>query len=425
MNIGKNMLGAYGDGLLKDFEDREFPLSYLDSRWEDVKAWQKEVRKKFTEYVALPKREFRTEGQRGEVLFKPIDFREEKSWEYDGLDISLFSWQLPYGPRTEAYYLRPAGEPGVLPGVLAFHDHGAFKYFGKEKITRVSDSIHPLMREHQELYYGGVAWANEIAKRGFAVLVPEAFLFGSRKVRASDLPELVVKRMMMAPTEKEELTPEDMKAGYDASQWDRAEMLEKGEAGQADAEAVLRYNAFAAVHEDIIAKSLFCAGTTWPGVFLNDDLTALDIFSSLPGVDAERIGCGGLSGGGLRTNYVAGIDDRIQCAVSAGFMSTWKDFLLYKSHTHTWMMYLPLLPRFMDYPDILSMRLPLPTMLLYTEEDPLYTLEEVEHAAEKIGKVYKKAGAHKHCRSLRYPGPHKFDLPMQKDAFEWFEKWLL
>jgi dienelactone hydrolase len=160
-------------------------------------------------------------------------------------------------------------------------------------------------------------------------------------------------------------------------------------------------------------------------VFLEDDLTALDILSSLPGVDEKRIGCGGLSGGGLRTNYVAGLDDRIRCAVSAGFMSTWKDFLVHKSHTHTWMMYLPLLPRYMDYPEILSMRIPLPTMVLYTEDDPLYTLEEVEIAVNTLGDVYKKARVPDHYSSLRFQGPHKFDLPMQKEAFDWFERWLL
>lgn len=425
MNIGKNMLGSYGDGFLADFENRGFPLSFLHPSWEDASVWREKARERFTELSGLSTRNSLGGKQSSEELYKRIDFRAESSWEYDGLDISLLSWQLPYGPRTKAYYLRPSGENRALPGILAFHDHGAFKYFGKEKITRVSDSVHPLMKEHQGLYYGDVAWANEIAKRGFAVLVPDAFLFGSRKVRASDLPALVVKRMMMAPTEKEELAPEDMETAYDSSQWDSPGMLEDGEEGQPDTESVLRYNAFASVHEDIIAKSLFCAGTTWPGVFLEDDLTALDIFSSLSGVDEKRIGCGGLSGGGLRTNYVAGLDDRIRCAVSAGFMSTWKDFLLHKSHTHTWMMYIPLLSRYMDYPDILSMRAPLPTMVLYTEEDPLYTLEEVEHAADTIGRVYEKAGVREHYRSLGYAGPHKFDLPMQKDAFAWFEQWLL
>jgi dienelactone hydrolase len=71
---------------------------------------------------------------------------------------------------------------------------------------------------------------------------------------------------------------------------------------------------FAAEHEHLVAKSLFCAGTTWPGVFLAEDRRALDYLCSRPDVNASKVGCCGLSGGGLRTVYLAGNDDRIACA---------------------------------------------------------------------------------------------------------------
>ena len=61
------------------------------------------------------------------------------------------------------------------------------------------------------------------------------------------------------------------------------------------------YNKFAAEHEHIMAKSLFCAGTTWPGVFTAEDQRALDYLCSRADVDPHRVGCAGLSGGGLRT----------------------------------------------------------------------------------------------------------------------------
>ena len=37
-------------------------------------------------------------------------------FEYDGLTIEHLHWQLPYGPPTEAYLLKPAGARGRLPG---------------------------------------------------------------------------------------------------------------------------------------------------------------------------------------------------------------------------------------------------------------------------------------------------------------------
>ncbi len=45
------------------------------------------------------------------------------------------------------------------------------------------------MEEHQKVYYEGFAWANEMAKRGYVVLVPDAFTFASRRVMLQDVPE--------------------------------------------------------------------------------------------------------------------------------------------------------------------------------------------------------------------------------------------
>jgi alpha-beta hydrolase superfamily lysophospholipase len=70
------------------------------------------------------------------------------------------------------------------------------------------------------------------------------------------------------------------------------------------------------------------------------------------------------------------------------------------------------------------MRAPLPTKVLATTEDPLYTRSETERAAEMLEETYRKAGAPEALRVLFHAGPHKFDRPMQAQAFEWMEKWL-
>lgn len=64
---------------------------------------------------------------------KPRQVRIEKEWQADGVAGQLITWSVGYGPRTEAWYLRPAGERGKLPGIVALHDHGAFKYYGQGK----------------------------------------------------------------------------------------------------------------------------------------------------------------------------------------------------------------------------------------------------------------------------------------------------
>ena len=121
---------------------------------------------------------------------------------------------------------------------------------------------------------------------------------------------------------------------------------------------------------------------------------------------------------------MGGLDPRIKCAVDVGFMSTWKDFILNKSYTHTWMTYIPLLPNELDFPEILGLRVPLPTLVLNDSEDFLYTLPEMKRAENILKEVFKKAGAADKFKCSYYPGPHKFDAAMQQEAFNWFDKWL-
>ena len=177
-------------------------------------------------------------------------------------------------------------------------------------------------------------------------------------------------------------------------------------------------------HEHLMAKSLFSAGTTWPGVFTAEDRRALDYLCARPDVDPTRVGCGGLSGGGLRTVYLAGLDDRIRCACCVGMMTTWRDYLLNKCYTHTWMIYIPGLPPDLDYPEVLGLRAPLPTLVLNNNEDDLFTPDEMRRADRMLSEVYRKAGAEDRYRCSFYPGEHKFDRGMQAEAFDWFDRWL-
>lgn len=379
-NESLSIIGQYGPWAAKRREGKRPSFSFRNPEWSDPEAWRKVARQRLKERMAIP--------DLGGI--PPVTVH--KQYVYDGLHIEELSWQLPYGRPTEAVLLKPANAKGPLPGILAFHDHGGNKYFGTRKITKTSEQQHPLMVSHQKDYYSGFAWANEIAKKGYAVLVPDAFVFGSRRVMMQDVP-LSLRRGL---TDHDPENPQQIKA----------------------------YNEWAGQHEHILAKSLFSAGTTWPGVFFAEDQKALDVLCARSDVDANRIGCGGLSGGGLRTVFMAGLDERIRCAVCVGFMSTWKDFILNKSYTHTWMTYVPLLPNELEFPEILGLRVSLPTLVLNDVDDALYTMDEMKQAEQILTEVYAKAKAAKQFKCSYYPGPHKFDAEMQKEAFAWFEQHL-
>lgn len=184
------------------------------------------------------------------------------------------------------------------------------------------------------------------------------------------------------------------------------------------------YNKWAKANEHLMSKSLFCGGTTWPGVSLAEDQCVVDVLTARDNVDRNRIGCAGLSGGSLRSVYLSDLDPRIQCAVSVVFMVTWADFLLHKAYTHTSMIYTPLLPKFLEFPEIMGLRAPLPTMTLNNNQDGLFTLSEMKKADKILQDIFEKAGAPNHYKGGFYPGDHKFDTQMQQDAFDWFDKLL-
>jgi len=384
-NEFQSVIGQYGPWASSLPGKGPRKMSFRNEGWKEVKAWKAAAMPVVSELVSRP-------DIGGVPQVKVL-----KQYEYDGLTVEELEWQLPFGRPTKAILLKPARSKGKLPAVLGLHDHGGNKYFGRRKITRTSDEQHPLMEDHQEHYYEGFAWANEVAKRGYVVLVPDVFTFGSRRVFYQD-----VAHIRYGPCNVEGKTDENPE----------------------DPEKIKEYNDWAGAHESIMAKSLFCGGTTWPGVFLAEDQKALDVLCARKDVDAGNIGCAGLSGGGLRTVYLGGLDHRVKCAVGVGFMTTWDDFLLYRSFNHTWMTYTPLLPNYMDFPEILGLRAPLPTMVLNNSEDQLFTLSEMKKAEKILGEVFEKAGASEKLAVNFYPGPHKFDKAMQKDAFEWFDKWL-
>jgi dienelactone hydrolase len=380
-----SIIGIYGkwaNSLLKDGLPSH---SFRRKEWKDLKTWQKSAKEFLLERMAIP-----DIGGVPEVTVK-------KQYNYDGLHIEELSWQLPYGRPTKALLLKPIHAKGRLPGVLAFYDHGLQKYYGVEKITRTSDHMDPIIVAHQKTFYEGKAWANEIAKRGYVVLVPDVFPFGSRRMMIDNIPEAEIQNIEPGVQFKDP---------------------------QGSANYIKNYNLWAAEEEHVIAKSLFCAGTTWPAVFFGEDRISLDILCAREDVDASRIGCGGLSGGGCRTNFMAGLDSRIKCAASVAFQTTWEDFIMNKSYTHTWMGFVPLLSKGLGYPEILGLRIPLPSFVLNNSNDPLFTLSEQNRANEILEEVYKKAGSDDKYKCSFYPGPHKFDAKMQADAFDWFDKWL-
>ena len=341
----------------------------------------------------------------------PLQVRVERQWQSDGLLGEEISWWVGYGPRTHAFFLRPAGARGPLPAVLALHDHGGFKWLGKEKIAQGPEQPPEMILRFWERYYGGRAWANALAQQGFAVLVHDTFLWGSRRFQWDELPQQVrdtadalYEKIPPSPGHEAQPSP-----GHEAQPSDGIPP------------EVARYHLAVNQHEHVVAKYLNLLGTCLGGVVSREDRIAFNYLLSRSEVDPARAGCLGLSGGGNRSTLLRATHPGVRAAGIVGLMSTYEG-LLDHNVNHTWMLYPTYWSRHGDWPDIAACRAPLPLLVQYDRDDDLFTLEGMQAADQRICAHYTSVGAAAAYTGRFYPGPHKFDLEMQAAAFAWFQQ---
>jgi dienelactone hydrolase len=294
--------------------------------------------------------------------------------------------------------LKPIDSKNPLPGVLALHDHGGFKYFGKEKIADGPSKPVEILETHRALVYGGRAFANALAREGFAVLVHDTFTWGSRRFPLEVIPE------------KTRLRAESYQAWGFQDDWPQQE--------------IVFYNAAACIHEESIEKVCTTLGTSFAGVVSYEDRVAMNYMFSRPDIDAERVGCIGLSGGGARAAYLQATCTAVKACVIVGMMSTYEELLDRHFDSHGWLFFPPW-GRYGDWPDLVASRAPSPLLVQFSMDDELFSEEGMRAADHSIKEHYRRSGRQENYVGEFYPGPHKFDMDMQAASFEWLKQQLI
>lgn len=292
--------------------------------------------------------------------------------------------------RVGAYLLTPKGATRA-PALVGLHDHGGMYRWGKEKLVGFEQED-PLLATFKQTCYQNLGTADDFARDGYVVLVPDAFYFGERRLQYDELP------------------PE----------W--AGKLKGLEYNSQD--GLNAYNGMASQLDYIIGMCFQMYGTTWPGLVIHDDRRCVDVLESLPQVDPARIGCFGLSGGGWRTGHLCGAEPRIKASCLVGWMTTYAGILDVMGPHNTFWFYVPGLYQELDYPDIVSMTVPNALLVIHGLQDTLFPIPIVQEALGKIGEVFKHAGVPEKFAYSFHNRPHEFNLEMQKEARAWFGRWL-
>ncbi len=358
---------------LDDYVDEmTFPLSFAEGEFVDFDAWKQTARDKVLELIGYdppavdPAMETLSEEDRGGYVQRKITF-------------AASPWY-----RVPAYLLMPKGA-GPHPGMVLCHDHGAFFYWGKEKLVATEADEHPGLAAFKETSYDGTSIANELAARGYAVIVIDALHWGERAVRDAGEDELDLSTR----------------------------------------EGVLAFNELARDAQPSMGLNLLNAGISWPGIMIRDDMRTAELLASLPEVDAGRIGCGGLSVGCWRSWHLAALSDLIQASVNVCWMARVQDQLRERRNfarsSSAISMTIPGLRQHMDFPDVASLIAPRPALFFNGLQDGLFGPETVEQAWASMGAVWQSQGAEDALYTHMWDVPHTFNRAMQADAFEWLD----
>jgi dienelactone hydrolase len=355
----------------------EFPLSFLRDEFRGVKPWKRKARARLLDllHYAPPKCEPRAQvlerTDRGDYIQERILFNTTP-------DI-----------RVPAYVLLPKKAKFPAPALVALHDHGGFYFWGKEKLVEM-DGENPVLTDFKKRYYAGSSIASTLARQGYVVIVIDMFYWGDRRLLLDD----------------------------DPADW-------RDRPADVPAERIDAFNRRASQSEDLVGRTIYATGFTWPGVMFWDDIRTVDYLMTRPEVDPKRIGCVGLSVGGLRSCHLAALDDRIKAAVVVGWMASFPAQL--KRHiryTIGFSMLVPGLYRDLDYPDVASLAMPSALLVINGSKDTLFDPAGVKASFDKLAACYRKAGIPERVRTRLYDTPHEFNREMQAEAWDWLRRFV-
>ena len=161
-------------------------------------------------------------------------------------------------------------------------------------------------------------------------------------------------------------------------------------------------------------------GVSHQTLMIWNNIRALDYLESLPEVDAKRIGCTGGSGGGLQTQMLVALDDRVEAATIAGLTCDYRE-IVFAGRTHCGCNHFPNIMRYSDEPELSALGLPTPVQFL-TMNDWTRSFERNNFPA--IRRLYEANGLKDRTDCKYWPTGHSYDKAKRERMYWWMEKWL-
>lgn len=172
------------------------------------------------------------------------------------------------------------------------------------------------------------------------------------------------------------------------------------------------------------AAQLDLVGANALGFFYLAMRRGLDYLASLPEVDSARIGMTGLSGGGWQTVLLSALDTRVAASVEVAGIGSRESNLTHPHDTDEVEESAPDIMRGQDYPYLIAMRAPRPTLLVHNAVDSCCFRAPLvkPYIYDNVKPFFSLYGA---PDALQWhvnfdPGTHNYQIDNREQAYQFF-----
>jgi dienelactone hydrolase len=155
-----------------------------------------------------------------------------------------------------------------------------------------------------------------------------------------------------------------------------------------------------------IAGGALLLGQTLIGWRVWDIMRTIDYIASRADLDASRVGCMGISGGGTATLFAAALEPRLRVAMVSGYLNTFRDSI--GSLAHCVDNYVPGLLNWAEMHDVAGLIAPRPLFVESGEKDRIFPVQSSLESFRAVREIYRVFGAEDRVEQEVFPDEHVF-----------------
>ncbi|HLY20282.1 MAG TPA: alpha/beta hydrolase family protein [Bryobacteraceae bacterium] len=154
------------------------------------------------------------------------------------------------------------------------------------------------------------------------------------------------------------------------------------------------------------AGAALLLGETMIGWRVFDVMRTIDWIETRKDLDAHRVGCMGISGGGTCTTFAAALEPRIRAALISGYLNTFRDSIMSLSHCID--NYVPRILNWAEAYDVAGLIAPRPLFVESGAKDDIFPVEASQASFARVKKIYEVFDAAELTRQEVFDDVHRF-----------------